>query len=113
MKKLLCVVCLSLAGRIAPVNASTMMLWYAKPATDWEKEALPVGNGRLGAMVFGGVGRERIQVNEDSMWTGDANPSGSYGSHRRSRYPATVSASPAPGSGWRHENPRSRSRRVE
>ncbi len=80
MKKLLCVVCLSLAGRIAPVNASTMMLWYAKPATDWEKEALPVGNGRLGAMVFGGVGRERIQVNEDSLWTGDANPSGSYGS---------------------------------
>ena len=32
------------------------LLWYAKPATDWETEALPIGNGRIGAMVFGGVG---------------------------------------------------------
>jgi len=38
-----------------------------------------VGNGRLGAMVFGGVERERIQFNEDSLWTGDENPSGDYG----------------------------------
>ena len=32
------------------------LLWYDKPATDWEKEALPIGNGRIGAMVFGGIG---------------------------------------------------------
>ncbi|WP_420832369.1 glycosyl hydrolase family 95 catalytic domain-containing protein [Paenibacillus humicola] len=44
-------------------------LWYRKPAKDWN-EALPVGNGRLGAMVFGDVGRERFQLNEDSLWYG-------------------------------------------
>ncbi len=44
-------------------------LWYQAPAKEWE-EALPLGNGRLGAMVFGGVLRERIQMNEESMWYG-------------------------------------------
>lgn len=43
--------------------------WSDAPAGRWE-EALPVGNGRLGAMVFGGVGRERIQLNEESLWAG-------------------------------------------
>jgi len=80
MKKLLCLIAVLLIGQAVSVSANTMKLWYAKPATDWEKEALPIGNGRLGAMVFGGVDRERIQFNEDSMWTGDANPSGNYGS---------------------------------
>ena len=45
-------------------------LRYDRPATDWEREALPVGNGALGAMVFGGVARERLQLNEKSLWTG-------------------------------------------
>jgi alpha-L-fucosidase 2 len=45
------------------------LLWYRAPAELWV-EALPVGNGRLGAMVFGGVGHERWQLNEDSLWTG-------------------------------------------
>lgn len=45
------------------------ILWYKAPASEWT-EALPVGNGRLGAMVFGGVGRERIQLNEESLWGG-------------------------------------------
>jgi len=44
-------------------------LWYRQPAREWT-EALPVGNGRLGAMVFGGVERERIQLNVDSLWAG-------------------------------------------
>ena len=44
-------------------------LWYRHPAKEWE-EALPIGNGRLGAMVFGGIHAERIQVNEESMWYG-------------------------------------------
>lgn len=44
-------------------------MWYSQEAADWN-EALPIGNGRLGAMVFGGVGREHIQVNEDSVWYG-------------------------------------------
>ena len=46
------------------------MLWYRQPAeNDWNK-ALPVGNGRLGAMIFGNVEGERIQLNEDSVWSG-------------------------------------------
>ncbi|QNE73831.1 glycoside hydrolase family 95 protein [Streptomyces finlayi] len=45
-------------------------LRYDSPATDWEREALPLGNGALGAMVFGGVARERLQLNEKSLWTG-------------------------------------------
>lgn len=44
-------------------------LWYTTPAKVWE-EALPVGNGRLGAMVFGGTAEERIQLNEDTYWSG-------------------------------------------
>ncbi|WP_117883628.1 glycoside hydrolase family 95 protein [Aureibaculum luteum] len=44
-------------------------IWYAQPATKW-MEALPVGNGRLGAMVFGDPNHERIQLNEDSLWPG-------------------------------------------
>jgi alpha-L-fucosidase 2 len=45
------------------------LMWYTEPAAAWE-EALPVGNGRLGAMVFGGVDEERIQLNEDTYWSG-------------------------------------------
>ena len=45
-------------------------LWYKKSAKYWD-EALPVGNGRIGAMVYGKVGRETIQINEESVWSGD------------------------------------------
>ncbi len=55
------------------------VLWYRQPAIKWE-EALPIGNGRLGAMIFGGVANERLQINEDTIWTGEKrdrnNPSG-------------------------------------
>ncbi|MDT0444740.1 glycosyl hydrolase family 95 catalytic domain-containing protein [Streptomyces johnsoniae] len=46
-----------------------MRLWYVAPAAEW-LQALPVGNGRLGAMVFGGTDTERLQLNEDSLWAG-------------------------------------------
>ena len=46
-----------------------LVLWYRQPAEEWN-EALPVGNGRLGAMVFGGVDREHIQLNEETLWDG-------------------------------------------
>src|SRR3954454_339216 len=46
-----------------------LRLWYTRPAAKWE-EALPIGSARLGAMVFGGTGTERIQFNEDTLWTG-------------------------------------------
>src|SRR4030095_13267399 len=52
-------------------------LWYRNPASEWT-EALPVGNGRLAAMVFGKTDMERIQLNEESIWAGcnvyDINP---------------------------------------
>jgi len=54
------------------------MLWYEAPAVDW-MQALPIGNGRLGGMVFGEVGEERIQLNEDSMWPGAADWGNSHG----------------------------------
>lgn len=50
----------------APVSPR---LWYGQPARDWN-EALPVGNGRLGAMVFGSPSKERRQFNEESLWAG-------------------------------------------
>lgn len=50
-------------------DTNDYILWYNKPAGQWT-DALPVGNGRLGAMVFGGVERERIQLNEDTLWDG-------------------------------------------
>ncbi|WP_168564654.1 glycoside hydrolase family 95 protein [Crateriforma spongiae] len=57
-----------LTGRSeAPESPSA--LWYRQPARNWN-EALPIGNGRLGGMVYGGVNREWIQLNEDSLWSG-------------------------------------------
>src|SRR5690349_581893 len=69
----------------APAPSSALSLWYRRPAADhplpvsrpsgrgadaeWVR-ALPVGNGRLGAMVFGGVNHERLQLNEDTLWAG-------------------------------------------
>jgi alpha-L-fucosidase 2 len=46
-----------------------LKLWYNKPAEKWT-EALPIGNGRLGAMIFGGVENDRIQFNEETLWQG-------------------------------------------
>ncbi|MGC5011121.1 glycosyl hydrolase family 95 catalytic domain-containing protein [Streptosporangium sp. DT93] len=61
-------------------------LRYDAPATDWETQALPIGNGALGAMVFGGVGRERIQFNEKSLWTGGPGSEGhDHGNRARPR----------------------------
>lgn len=51
----------------APEEA--LSLWYRAPANEWIY-ALPIGNGRLGAMVYGGVNREYLQLNEDSLWSG-------------------------------------------
>ncbi len=58
--------------------AADATMWYDKPATDWEKEALPIGNGRIGAMVFGGVESERLQISEKSLWTGGPGSDGGY-----------------------------------
>ena len=50
-------------------NTGTNLLWYKQPAASWN-EALPLGNGRLGAMVFGDPAHERITLNEDTLWSG-------------------------------------------
>ena len=55
------------ARRIAPTSDTT--LWYAQPASSWV-EALPIGNGRISAMVHGGIEREHLQLNEDTVWAG-------------------------------------------
>ena len=78
MKKFKCIllfllVCSSLNGYAVD---NSLKIWYKQPAQEWV-EALPVGNGRLGAMVFGGVNEELIQLNEETLWSGrpvDLNP---------------------------------------
>ncbi len=54
---------------LPPPNETKLQLWYDRPAKEWV-EALPVGNGRLGAMVYGGVATEQIQLNESTVWAG-------------------------------------------
>ncbi|MER6947462.1 glycoside hydrolase N-terminal domain-containing protein [Nonomuraea sp. NPDC000554] len=55
-----------------------MTLWYDKPATNWETQALPIGSGALGAKVFGGVATEQVQFNEKTLWTGGPGSKSSY-----------------------------------
>lgn len=59
-----------------------LTLRYAAPAPNtpagWEREALPIGNGRIGAMIFGGLAQERIQFNDISLWSGDEKTMGAY-----------------------------------
>ena len=57
-----------------------LLLWYRQPAQQPMTEALAIGNGRLGGMVLGGPEMDRLVINEDSLWTGDENPSGNYDS---------------------------------
>lgn len=59
------------------------IIWSDKPSTgeaskNWQNDGFPIGNGRFGAMIFGGVPKERIQFNVDSLWTGDQNLKGEY-----------------------------------
>ncbi len=67
------------AGAAKPAAQSeNRLLWYAQPATAWASGALPIGNGRMGAMLFGGAEKERVQFNEQSLWSGDNNWDGGY-----------------------------------
>jgi len=61
-------------------QSKKLLLWYKQPGVKWT-DALPVGNGRLGAMVFGGVKNERVQLNEDTLWAGPAVPEIREGAH--------------------------------
>jgi alpha-L-fucosidase 2 len=62
----------------ATLFSQQLALWYRQPAVDWQSQALPIGNGRLGAMIFGGAQQEHLQLNEDSLWTGDEKDTGRY-----------------------------------
>ncbi|MFR2509754.1 glycoside hydrolase N-terminal domain-containing protein, partial [Odoribacter laneus] len=62
----------------AEVKAQGLTLWYERPALDWMNEALPVGNGYMGAMWFGGPVRDEIQLAEESFWAGGPGASKSY-----------------------------------
>ncbi len=68
------IMCCAIAGAAVTsaiaADLQPVKLWYPKPAQNWN-EALPIGNGRLGAMVFGGAPEERIQFNESTLWTGE------------------------------------------
>ncbi|HEU4781033.1 MAG TPA: glycoside hydrolase family 95 protein [Steroidobacteraceae bacterium] len=74
----LAVACVLSVGSAVAQSPTPAILWYDKPATDWEKEALPLGNGRIGVMVFGGVNSERLQISEKSLWTGGPGAEGGY-----------------------------------
>ena len=51
------------------IDKNELKLWYRQPAKNWV-EALPIGNGKLGALVFGGIDQEQIQINEETLWDG-------------------------------------------
>lgn len=65
-------------GSVSLFAEGEMKLWYDRPAISWEMEALPIGNGRVGGMLFGGIATERIQFNEISLWTGNEKDTGHY-----------------------------------
>ncbi|MBN9382503.1 MAG: glycoside hydrolase family 95 protein [Chitinophagaceae bacterium] len=85
MKRLLCTALLGMATIAHAQQDKYLKLWYRQPAgTRWES-ALPVGNGRLGAMVYGNVELENIQLNEHTVWSGSPN---------RNDYPEMLAALP-------------------
>ena len=69
VKTIGCMLVICFAGFGNGASADDLTLWYTQPAKQWV-EALPIGNGRLGAMVFGGIDKERIQLNEDTLSAG-------------------------------------------
>lgn len=71
-KTLFSLILLVCTASCVATQENPLKLWYDKPAREWV-EALPVGNGRLGAMVFGNPAQERLQLNEETVWAGQPN----------------------------------------
>jgi len=63
---------------VAEVADPALVLWYNRPAGNWETQALPIGNGEIGGMVFGGTPIDRIQLNEKTLWEGSQTSFGAY-----------------------------------
>ncbi|MCF3108192.1 glycoside hydrolase N-terminal domain-containing protein [Niabella sp. CC-SYL272] len=80
MKKRILIALLTLwtASGLRAQDKNSFVLWYDKPGMNWESERLPVGNGRMGAMMMGAVENDTIQFNEQSLWSGDNNWDGAY-----------------------------------
>ena len=70
MRSILLIIVVLSCAAFAAAEETTSVLWYTEPAASWQREALPIGNGRLGAMIFGRVNHERISLNEESVWSG-------------------------------------------
>ena len=66
----------ALSCAYAASGSPALTLWYDKPATDWERYGLPIGNGAMGAVITGGVAVDSIQINEKSLWTGGPGSAG-------------------------------------
>ncbi len=66
------------AAHPAAMERENMKLHYDTPANRWSSEALPIGNGQKGAMIFGGIDLDRIQFNEESLWIGNEIDTGAY-----------------------------------
>lgn len=73
MKKTIALICLLLSANSFSQNKTGLKLWYSNPAGKTWENALPIGNGRLGAMIYGNVDREIIQLNEHTLWSGSPN----------------------------------------
>src|SRR3982751_5801671 len=73
MKQLLSVIFLLSATISFSQNKPGLKLWYTKPSGKTWENALPIGNGRLGAMIYGNVENETIQLNEHTLWSGGPN----------------------------------------
>ncbi|MFN3302304.1 MAG: glycosyl hydrolase family 95 catalytic domain-containing protein [Roseateles sp.] len=88
-----------------PAQAAGRVLRYDRPAPDtpqgWEQQALPIGNGRLGAMLFGQVARDRLQFNDITLWTGDRQTMGAF--QPFGDVLLTLDGADAPVSGYRRE----------
>lgn len=78
MYKSIFTVLLALVSIISYSKEKHLKLWYRQPAFEWMTSALPIGNGRLGAMVFGGIEEEHIQFNDKCLWTGNQMKRGAY-----------------------------------
>jgi alpha-L-fucosidase 2 len=68
----------TLSSQAAETPQASQLLWYNAPAKNWQEDCLPIGNGHLGCMIYGGVQHEHIQFNEDSLWIGDEQDTGAY-----------------------------------
>ena len=77
-----------LAATVVQAAGPETTLWYGDPATRFQ-QSLPLGDGRIGAMVFGGVDEERIILNESSVWSGSPEDNDRKGAHAARRSDAT------------------------